>query len=73
MVIQVLYRSYSKLPQHYDLSMVDRLVRVSAKDRIYDRRQFEYQTDFKLLACKQAVITCIRPCVVISLQYYSTS
>ncbi|XP_065914810.1 DENN domain-containing protein 3-like isoform X2 [Dysidea avara] len=47
---------YSKLPQHYDLSMVDRLVQVSPKDRIYDRRQFEYQTDFKLLALLQYFI-----------------
>ena len=32
--------------------MADRLAHATAKDHIYERRQFEYQTDFKLLACK---------------------
>lgn len=46
--------------------MVDRLVQVSAKDRIYDRRQFEYQTDFKLLACKKQHVPY---CICLSFHY----
>lgn len=45
------YYRYALLPQHYDLSVVDKLAHATASDRIHERRQFEYRTDFKLLAC----------------------